>query len=177
MLSITLSPSPSLEQWQQSLTATETQLQMAAVRALNKTGRWMRTRVASETARSLNVKVGAVRAGLILVRAKRSRPESVVALKRSAGVIKVSTLGRVSQNAKGVRVGKRQFDRAFMATMPNGHAGVFRRKEKARLPIQQVQIIVTGRMREVMEDLSDGEAMKKFEQIFERELRYLMRAV
>jgi Prophage minor tail protein Z (GPZ) len=176
MLSITLSPSPSLDQWQQSLTATEAQLQTAAVRALNKTARWTQTRVASETARSLNVKVGAIRAGLILVRAKKSRPESVVALKQSGGVLKASQLGSVSQNTNGVRAGKRQFDRAFKATMPNGHQGVFRRRGKTRLPIQEVQIIVTGRMREVMEDLLDGEVMKQFEKIFERELRYLMRA-
>jgi hypothetical protein len=43
------------------------------------------------------------------------------------GLIKAKKLGSVSQNASGVRAGRRQFDRAFLATMPNGHQGVFRR--------------------------------------------------
>ncbi len=175
MLTISLSPTPALNEWQQSLVATESQLQLAAVRALNKTARWMRTKIASQTAQNLNVKVGAVRSGLVLVRAKKSRPESIVALSRAAGVIKASAW-RVSQNTRGVRAGKRQFDHAFLATMPNGHQGVFRRRGKNRLPIQEVQIVVTGKMREVMEDLSDGPAMRQFEMIFDRELRYLMRA-
>lgn len=176
MLTISLSPTPALNEWQQSLVATESQLQLAAVRALNKTARWMRTKIASQTAQNLNVKVGAVRSGLVLVRAKKSRPESIVALSRAAGVIKASQLGRVSQNTRGVRAGKRQFDHAFLATMPNGHQGVFRRRGKNRLPIQEVQIVVTGKMRDVMENLSDGSAMRQFEMIFDRELRYLMRA-
>jgi hypothetical protein len=33
-------PSPQLSDWQHSLTANEKQLQVAAVRALNKTARW-----------------------------------------------------------------------------------------------------------------------------------------
>jgi hypothetical protein len=50
-----------LSDWQHSLTANEKQLQVAAVCALNKTARWARTRVASETAKALSIKVGPVR--------------------------------------------------------------------------------------------------------------------
>ena len=120
--------------------------------------------------------MGAVREGLILVRAKQSNPQSVVGLSQQSGVIKAKQLGSASQNSTGVRVGRRQFDHAFLATMPNGHQGVFRRRGKARLPIQEVRIVITGKMQEIMEDLSNGPALKQFETIFDRELRYLLRA-
>ena len=176
MVVLNITPSPQLRDWQQALTATEKQLQVAAIRALNKTARWTRTQVASKTAKELSIKVSAVREGLVMVRAKQSNPQSVVGLSKNSGVIKAKELGSVSQNASGVRAGRRQFDRAFLATMPNGHQGVFRRRGKARLPIQEVQIVITGKMQQAMEDLSNGPALKQFEVIFERELRYLLRA-
>lgn len=176
MLTLQINPSPNLSEWNGSLTATEKQLKVAATRALNKTARWARTQVASKTAKELSIKVGAVREGLILVRAKQSNPQSVVGLSQQSGVIKAKQLGSASQNSTGVRVGRRQFDHAFLAAMPNGHQGVFRRRGKARLPIQEVQIVITGKMQEIMEDLSNGPALKQFETIFDRELRYLLRA-
>ena len=59
--------------------------------------------------------------------------------------------------------------------MPNGHQGVFRRRSKSRLPIQEVQIVITGRLRDEMEWLSERGLMDNFERIFERELNYLLR--
>ena len=176
MVILNITPTPPLRDWQQALTATDKQLQVAAIRAINKTARWARTQVARQTAKALSVNVSAVRQGLVLVRAKQSNPHSVVGLSKGSGVIKAKQLGSVTQNASGVRAGRRQFDRAFLATMPNGHQGVFRRRGKARLPIQEVQLVVTGKMKQVMDDLASGPAFKQFELIFERELRYLLRA-
>lgn len=175
MLALQITPKPPLSQWPQALAASEDQTRKAAVRALNKTARWLRTQVTRDTARSLDVKVGAVRPGLVLLRARNSRPEAGVALAKTAGVIKAAALGTPRQTARGVRVGRRHWDHAFLADMPNGHQGVFRRRGKARLPIQEVQLVVTGRMANVMEDLSDGPALRHFETLFQRELRYLSR--
>jgi hypothetical protein len=177
MVTLIVKPSPDLAAWQRALTATEAQLSIAATRALNKTARWARTQVASQTAKALSIKVGPVRAGLVLVRATRSQPQSVVGLSAKAGAIKAKHLGSATQNATGVRVGQRQFDHAFLATMPQGHQGVFRRRGKTRLPIQEVHIVVTGKMQDIMEELSNGPAMHQFQRIFERELRFLLRAV
>jgi hypothetical protein len=176
MLNITVTPRPPLAEWEAVMTASERQIETAAIRALNKTARWMRTHVAREVAQSLNVRVGAVRDGLILLRARAGRAQSGVALGKRAGVIKASELGAPRQNRRGARVGKRQFDKAFIATMPSGHQGVFRRKGKTRLPIREVQLVVTGRIANVMEALAERRAMSRFEQLFEHELRYLARA-
>ena len=176
MLNITVTPQPALAEWNTALGVSERQIKTAAVRALNKTARWMRTHVARNTAQSLNVRVGAIRKDLILLRARASHPQSGVAKGSKAGVIKVTELGSPRQNRLGTRVGKRQFDGAFIATMPTGHRGVFRRKGKSRLPIQEVQLVTTGRIAEVMEALAEKQAMSRFEHLFEHELRYALKA-
>lgn len=175
MLAVNIVTTPDLASWQQALTATEQQVITAAVRALNKTARWARSHLASATAKKSNVKVGLVRNSLSVVRARPSKPSIVVGLNQKAGEIKAHKLGAARQNASGVRVAKRQFDHAFIAQMPNGHQGVFRRRSKSRLPIQEVQIVITGRLRDEMESLSERGLMDNFERIFERELNYLMR--
>ena len=175
MLNISVTPQPALAEWDTALGASERQIKTAAVRALNKTARWMRTHVTRQTAQSLNVRVGTIRKNLILLRARASHPQSGVAMGSKAGVIKATELGSPRQNRSGTRVGKRQFDGAFIATMPTGHRGVFRRKSKSRLPIQEVQLVTTGRIAKAMEQLADRQAMARFERLFEHELGYLMR--
>ncbi|SMG65602.1 prophage LambdaW5, minor tail protein Z_ [methanotrophic bacterial endosymbiont of Bathymodiolus sp.] len=176
MLNITVMPQPQFSEWNIALGASERQIKTAAVRALNKTARWMRTHIARQAAQSLNVRVGTIRKELVLLRAKGSNPYAGVAIGKASGVIKASELGSPRQNKQGTCVGKRQFDRSFMATMPSGHRGVFRRKGKSRLPIQEVQLVTTGRIANVMEELADKQAMSRFETLFEHELKYAMKA-
>ena len=114
MLNITVTPQPALAEWDKALGASERQIKTAAIRALNKTARWMRSHVARKTAQSLNVRVGAIRKDLILLRANASHPQAGVAVGSKAGVIKATELGAPKQNSRGARVGKRQFDNAFM---------------------------------------------------------------
>ena len=175
MLSLRIVADPDLSEWDAALTASEQQIKTAAVRALNKTARWARSYLATQTAKDVKVKVGLVRNGLTVVKAKASKPEIVIGLNPKAGVIKASQLGAVRQNKSGVRVSARQFDHAFLARMPSGHQGVFRRRKDTRLPIQEVQIVITGKLQSAMQDLADQGLMAQFERIFERELNYLTR--
>ena len=176
MLDLHVSLQPGADEWAHSLTATEKQVKVALVRALNKTARWMRTHIARDSAQALKVRVKDINAGLIMLKARASSPQSGVGLKPSAGVIKASQLGRAHQSSGGVRAGTRYWPHAFIASMPSGHRGVFRRRGPSRLPIGEVQLVVTGRMAKIMETLSQGPAMQRFEHIFERELRYLLQA-
>lgn len=176
MLNISVTPQPEFSEWNIALGASERQIKTAAVRALNKTARWMRVHIARQTAQSLNVRVGTIRKEMTILRAKGSHPYSGVAISKTAGVIKAVELGSPRQNKQGTRVGKRQFDGSFIATMPSGHRGVFRRKNKSRLPIQEVQLVTTGRIASVMETLADKQAMSRFETLFEHELKYVMKA-
>ena len=174
MINITLTPEPDLSHWQENLQASQSQINRAAVRALNKTARWMRTQVSRETAQSLKIKVGSVRKSLRLQRANTTRPEAGVGLPLKAGVMKAVNLGSAQQTTKGVRVGRYAWPGAFMATMPSGHKGVFKRKGKSRLPIREMHIVMTGRMAKAMELLAQGPALQRFEQLFEQELRFIL---
>ena len=49
-------------------------------------------------------------------------------------------LGRAKQNKSGTRAGSRSFPGAFIATMPNNKTGIFKRRGKARLPIEKQTI-------------------------------------
>lgn len=176
MIKLTLTPDKDLHKWEQELSQAQSKVLIAFSRALNKTARWLRTHLASSTAKELDIKVGIVRNGLRVISAKRNRLEVVVGLDPKSGVVKAAKLGRASQNKRGVKAGKRQFDHAFLATMPNGHTGVFRRRGHSRYPIQEVQIVFTGRLKDAMEDMMDGPAMAQFDVFFEREMRYQARS-
>jgi hypothetical protein len=163
--------------WSEALHTTERQLQTAAIRALNKTARWLRTHVASDTANKLNIPVGLVKTGLVSIRARPNQPVAGIALKKSGAVIKASRLGSPQQTQRGVRTGRKHWDKAFVGTQHHsGRQAVFRRRGKARLPIRELSIAVTGVMSDVMEQLVDGAAMRQFNKIFEHELRYIMQA-
>lgn len=176
MTQINITVSPDVVESIQTLEATPSQLQRAAVRALNKTGRWLKAQITTQTADVLDVKQNLVRKTLVLVRAKRGSAQLTVGQAKHTGVLNAIGLGQARQQASGVRVARRQFDNAFIATMPTGFTGIFRRKpDRARLPIMPVQIVITGKMADVMDKLAQHPVRKQFNKIFERELRFILR--
>ena len=52
--------------------------------------------------------------------------------------LSLNAIGTPVQTRKGVRSGGKSFPGAFIATMPQGGTSVFRRKGRARLPIEKV---------------------------------------
>ncbi len=176
MVQVSLIVSPNLSDVVLSIQATEPQIKRAAVRALNKVSRWLRSQVSRQVADELNIKVGIVRNSLSLIRASRGSVNAGIGMSRRHGVINAMNLGAARQNSRGVRVGRRQYDHAFLATMPTGHRGIFRRTSDDRLPIREVQIVITGRMATVMEHLSDGPVLQQFDKVFQRELNYIVRS-
>lgn len=155
------------------LQLTDQQLQRAAMRALNKTARWLRTYIARETAAELSLPVRKVSNTIQLVRARRGDVKTTVGLSKKSGVINAIDAGSARQNQRGVRVGRRHYNHAFIATMPSGHRGIYRRKNRSRLPITEVKIVLTGRMKKIMESLADHGAIIQFEKILEREVRFI----
>ncbi len=159
------------------LSAQERLLKKAASRALNKTARWLRTFLSQEVASELSFKVSLVRPGIVVIGARQNTLRSEIGLSATSGVIKAKNLGKTQQNTTGVKAGKRQYDRAFLATMKSGHDGVFKRKGGARLPIREQVIVFTGKLAELMQDANDGVAQRMLTQLFEREYRALVRSV
>jgi len=173
MLTLELFTNDVLDSWPELLHKSERQLQIAVMRAMNKTLRWARTQVARTSATSLKINVKSVKKGLVMVRASPSRLDATLGLSASAGVIKGNDIGAPRQHVRGVRAGRHRFDGAFIARMPSGHQGIFRRQSKARLPIREVQLVLTGKMQDEMAALVDGPLKAQFERLLVRELRYM----
>lgn len=102
----------------------------AVVRALNKTAAQARTgAVRAVRASGYNIKASAIRRSFRIERATPSR--LAVTLRATGAPVPLINYGAV-QTKKGVNVrvknGSDTFRHAFIATMPNGHKGVFERK-------------------------------------------------
>lgn len=135
-------------------------IQRAQVRAVNKTLRSLRTRAIRDVAHAANVPQKVLRGrgggrGRAFIRKARGR-DVTGALWFGTASIAAAYLGNPRQFAYGARVGRRKFPGAFVATMPSGHVGVFRRGESARhrparnawgttaLPIKEVGVDLDG---------------------------------
>lgn len=139
-------------------------------RAVNKTGRW----VASQGAREIS------KAHDVPLKALRSRRRVATRLARGAmdsahvffGTLPIaaSYLGKPKQTATGAIVGKYQFDGAFVAKMPSGHVGIFKRKGHARLPIEEQRVLLSGAPAAIQRIAALGP--ERLRTTFLQELRY-----
>jgi len=158
----------------------------AQVSAINKTAAQVRTRAVRELARSKKLKARAVRKRFALIRATRRRPAALLRVKLAGGVPS-SDLGAPRQTAAGARAGRHSFPGAFVATMPSGNTGVYRRLPAAarstgrdskgrprrhRLPIAEVRIPLNPEAEQITNRLVRTFAAGKFREIFARELRW-----
>ena len=117
-------------------------LKRAGSRALNKTAVSGRKITVDEVRKEINIKAGAARKQVSLRRSRPSTLKSVLLVKHKP--IPLAAYAGVRQTKKGVSVQmmkskpRKLFKGAFIATMPSGHRGVYRRKGKGRLPIQEL---------------------------------------
>jgi len=118
-------------------------LEIAGVRALNKTATQSRNLASKNIRQVLNLKASRIKRILKITRASKNKMVSSV--RAGYQPIPLIYYNGVRQVKKGVSVTMRKdksrkvFKGAFMATMPSGHKGVFRRKSKARLPIKELK--------------------------------------
>lgn len=107
----------------------------ALVRAINKTLTWAVSQGLRAIARQHEVPLKALRGR----RRGSVRRASRVSLTGTAWFgtrpIRASALGTPRQTRLGARAGSHFFAKAFVATMPSGHLGIFKRRDRSRLPI------------------------------------------
>lgn len=99
----------------------------ATVRALNATANQAKIQAAREIRDAgYKIKVGAVKKAISITRASRSDLKAVVrAIGRPIGLINYSPRQVKSGVSVDVKNGRKVIQGAFIATMPNGHQGVF----------------------------------------------------
>lgn len=154
---------------------TSKQIQIAARRAINKTTRWLRSAIARKVAKENKLGVGLIRKSIHLEKASGKKFSSELRLDRRARVVSAFKLGRSKQTKKGVRVRGRFYDDAFIGTMPKtGHKGIFRRKGKERLPLQEMYFVIAPAVQAAMDEYVGDKGQKYLERAFNHELKFVM---
>lgn len=99
--------------------------------------------------------------------------------------LRASDVGKPRQTRAGVTVGKHKFPGSFIATMPTGHTGVFKRQgvkremtrgrykgtDTKRQPIKE-QTVALPRARAAMETVRDREILPRLLELMRQELNY-----
>lgn len=128
-----------LENAAQTLKGVRNGVKRAAVRAINKVARSARTEVVRKISRETGLRQRDIRKRNVrLLRARYDRLSALLILTGRA--IKLIRY-RARQTRRGVTYrsgeGRKLLPSAFIATMPSGHEGVFKRRGKERLPIDE----------------------------------------
>jgi hypothetical protein len=84
--------------------------------------------------------------------------------------VKAGYLGKPRQSRLGARVGQHRFDGAFVATLPSGHIGIFRRRGQSRLPIVE-QTVQLSAARTALAPIEAGLG-DQVEKVFQQEMNY-----
>ena len=146
-------------------------------KALVSTGRklqaWLNTQLMREMARETNIKRKA-----LLPRFKKAlaRTDSGVYASIWIGVnpFEAQLAGKPRKiGKKGVKVRSWMFDKAFIASAFTDQEKVWRRTTASRFPIMKMMIPVAEQMEEILPKY-EGPAARKFEEIFEHELKFAM---
>ena len=108
--------------------------------SLNRTIRGVQTVMKRAIAKDIGIKVGVVAEGMKITKARSSRTRAI--LRVTGKRIPLIKLKAKATKKRGVtyRLGgqRRRRPHAFIATMPGGHEGVFKRAQRTRLPITEL---------------------------------------
>ncbi|MFP3025509.1 MAG: phage tail protein [Wolbachia sp.] len=150
----------------ESVNAKRRKVELAIVRALNKTAIWLKLKAAKEISEEKKIKLTVMRKRLRIF--KTSKLE--VLIRANLYDIKASSMGKMRQTKRGAKIGKHEFIGAFTATMPRGYKGAFKREGKTALPIKEVKLPLEPEASKVIRDLVNYEVEKVFAKCFERDI-------
>jgi hypothetical protein len=133
-----------IKETEQALRRLRERANPAIARALNRANLAARTRMAQRIAADTRMKSGDVKEALVMRDATPAsqRTELSASLKRIP-VIRLGARGPEPSRGRGrgvtasTRTGR--YPKAFIATMPSGHRGVFQRIRRSRLPIRELR--------------------------------------
>lgn len=165
---INVEVSGSIEKVMQSIDAERKKVEKATERALNKTALWLKTQAAKEISEEKKIKLSLIRRRLRIFKAKTSRLD--VLIRANLYDIRVSAMGKMRQTKRGTKIGKHEFIGGFVAVMPRGNSGVFRREGRKALPIQEIKLGLEPEASKIIKGLVNYETEEIFEKYFEREL-------
>lgn len=119
-----------IEELTRDLDGFEKQVELAVRRALKKIGKWLRTHTMRQLGKEMGIKQASIKNRFILSYDKKT---NTVSLWVGLLAIAAEDLGNASQNAAGVRVGKRQYDGAFFTSIYDEERYVYIRARRNRV--------------------------------------------
>lgn len=159
-----------ISQLPEILNTMQRNLDLAAARAVRRTGRWLSSHSSREIAKELRIRQTPVRKRYSLYTQARGNEVKVWV---GLDPIAVHYLGQPKENGSGVSVAHRQYDDAFIAANKAGKELVFIRKGRQRLPIKVVTEDWEGPALSVLERW-EKRAMERFIELFEEEARNVL---
>ncbi|GHU15627.1 hypothetical protein FACS189449_13350 [Alphaproteobacteria bacterium] len=167
----TLDATLSIKNIVEKLNALPEQISVAAMRSLNKTAAWVKSTSAKQIAKEKLLKLKFVRNRLKIKKAGKEFLQAKV-LANLKGV-RAKDIGPMKQTIIGAIAGQHMFAGAFVATMPkNKHTGIFKRKTKNRLPIEEQYLSIYKEASALIEKLVDEKTASRFEHYFRHEIKF-----
>ena len=171
MIDIDLKLDASIHGIEAYLIATQSQIELATRRTLNKTIRFGRSLIARNVAHNIGVKVKIIRNSLRLKIAKGQNLEAEINLNRafiSAVHVKKST----QRNTRALK-GHAGYSKVFKATMKSGHKGLFKRRTKDRLKIDKQYVMWQEEGQQQMQQV-ENQLQAQLQKNFEHELNFIL---
>lgn len=154
------------------LRATEKQAEIASLRALNRAIIWLKRQVARDVSKERKIRQAVIIERLVILKANRRNLQAH--LNGNLASLRANKVGKLVQTKRGARVKHFHFPGAFVATMPSGHKGIFRRQTGSRLPISEITIPIKLESLRAIEDALSKKLKHRFETDFRRELNFLV---
>ena len=153
-----------------SIESSKSQLEVALMRALNKTALWVKSQSVKEIAKEKLLKQKIIRNRLQVLKANRK--QLIARVLASLHGVKANQIGNVRQTKTGAKAGKRHFKGAFVATMPTGHTGIYKRKSRRKLPIREVVFPLEPIASTIIKEITDEKAAQQFTKLFAHEIKF-----
>ncbi|WP_341820705.1 phage tail protein [Wolbachia endosymbiont (group A) of Myopa testacea] len=145
-----------------NIDANKAKIELAAVRALNKTALWLKSQAVREISEEKQIRLKVIRKRLRIIKARKSTLKVL---------IRAYLYDVRMRNIKQAKI-RTAFNDAFMATMPRGYHGILKREGKTALPIQEVKLPLEPEASRIIENLVNYEVERIFEKYFTHELFY-----
>jgi len=142
----------------------------ALVRAINKTLTWAVSQGLRAIASANDVPLKALRGRRRGRKRNASRRNQVGTAWFGILPVRASDVGTPRQSRLGARAGKHFFSGAFVATMPSGHIGIFKRRTQSRLPI--IEQVVRLQSAETAIDGVARQTSTRLETVFAQEFNF-----
>lgn len=141
----------------------------AVTTAINRTAARVQVQSRRELASSLNVPQKPLRARMKRTKATWTKP--IARLYALSARLLLASIGKPRQTKAGAGAGRHRVAGAFVAKMPSGHLGVFKRRGGRRLPIREQGLELSPITERVVGRLMSAFAPPIFRKEFDREMR------